>query len=184
MKKILAFTLALLMVFGTACGNSEESEDKTANVPTSQSNDEISEKENQNEMTESELKTLLKKNNSNAKTAYMCAADYVAENESKGIVYEDTISKKYFEFAATTGLELEGAVPTSEGDLWLYNKLSENGITSGSVFVGMCELDGVSTFFVQIKTSDNDKVIGQYPDSTPLEDAYNVTWGEYHSVSK
>lgn len=89
-------------------------------------------------------KSRLKTANGNAKTAYNAVAEYLADQETQGLIA-----------SATTDAAKESAEA----------ELSTNGNGSGEVAVTFDDLTAANpTFTVQWRRAAGDEIIGQYPD--------------------
>jgi type IV pilus assembly protein PilA len=93
-------------------------------------------------------KSRLKTANGNAKTAYNAVAEYLADQETQGLLASASAAD------AKTSAE---------------NELSTNGTGSGEVGVAFGDLTAANpTFTVQWRRASGDEIIGQYPD--PAQD--------------
>ena len=115
-------------------------------------------------------KSRLRSANTNAKTAYNAVASYVAEQEVKGKSKSEVIDEYNDEEIPCTGSE-----PAVEAQREVFDFLAENGVTSGIVYVGTAEINGVDDcYFVQWtgdkspNSESTDTVFGQYPNA--------ITW--------
>lgn len=123
-------------------------------------------------------KSRLKSANTNAKTAYNAVAEFLAEQESKGISREQAIS--YY-----GGNVIDCTTPPTGNQNQLqaqeavYSVLAENGVTAGNVWVGEQTINSTASFYVQW-TGDEDPtlstaIFGQYPDP--------ITWDSWKNGS-
>jgi type IV pilus assembly protein PilA len=103
-------------------------------------------------------KSRLKTANGNAKTAYNAVAEYLADQETQGLIASAS------ETAAKSSAEAE---------------LSTNGEGSGVVGVQFAEDMTVANpeFLVQWRRTGNDPITGQYPDpAQSVADAETISW--------
>lgn len=130
-------------------------------------------------------KSRLKSANTNAKTAYNAVAEFLAEQESKGISREQAIS--YY-----GGNVIDCTTPPTGNQNQLqaqeavYSVLAENGITAGDVWVGEQTINSTASFYVQ-RTGDEDPtlntaIFGQYPDPITWDSWKNgsLHWKQYN----
>lgn len=113
----------------------------------------------------------LKTSNSNAKMAYNIVAEYMADMETQGIPYKETMSEisRYYDV-------------TEDGDglqQKFYSQFKEGGIDEGWVYIGSAEINGNQSFFVQYWEDDDSEVIGQYPDAISKDNVGSVEYGKY-----
>ena len=102
-------------------------------------------------------KSRLKTANGNAKTAYNAVAEYLADQETQGLLSSASAAD------AKTSAE---------------NELSTNGTGSGEVGVAFGDLTAANpTFTVQWRRASGDEIIGQYPDpAQSVDDAQALSW--------
>lgn len=102
-------------------------------------------------------KSRLKTANGNAKTAYNAVAEYLADQETQGLL---------------SSASTDAAKDSAEAEL------STNGSGSGEVGVSFGSLtDANPTFTVQWRRAASDEIIGQYPDpAQSVEDAQALSW--------
>jgi type IV pilus assembly protein PilA len=111
-------------------------------------------------------KSRLKTANSNAKTAYNAAAEYIADQETKGIGRATAL--KDFD---TKLVEAKSA--SKDGDVVVADVLVENGDEAGCFIVFSQTLNKKSSFVVQWCKSTSDEMLGQYPDA--------ISWDKWKS---
>lgn len=118
-------------------------------------------------------KSRLKTANSNAKTAYNAVAEYIADAETKGysksaLGLEDATGPDQF----TVGTWLDcGTMPNDVGDAdkVVIQALIENGGEAGGVWICSASINGTDSFCVQWAKTDEDAMVGQYPDAVTWE---------------
>ena len=119
--------------------------------------------------------------NSRAKTAYHTVAEYIYDQEVEGRSMDTVFADEDFLLAADKGLDLENdSVQTTlmgYGDIALHDLYDTGDLPAGKVFVGITEIDGKRTFFVQFL--DDTGVIGQYPSPPSSDNWESVVWGEF-----
>lgn len=118
--------------------------------------------------------------NSNAKMAYNAVASYVADMETQGYSFDESLSKIGGE------TDCRGIAPSGERSI-IYDALSENGENAGIVNVFKAEINGRETYCVQWRESEDSKTFGQYPDAITwdsIKDSGDVPkWGSYYEYS-
>lgn len=109
----------------------------------------------------------LKNANSNAKTVYNAAAEYLYDMDTKGYSMEDILYESGGE------IDCNASAYSNELSEIISECVNDNGY-SGIVYIGASD-DG---FFVQWKSSYDSETVGQYPN--PNGDENNqYTWGYY-----
>lgn len=102
-------------------------------------------------------KSRLKTANGNAKTAYNAVAEYLADQETQGLL------------SSATEADAEASASA---------ELSTNGTGSGEVGVAFGDMTVANpTFTVQWRRAGGDEIIGQYPDpAQSVEAAQALSW--------
>lgn len=113
-------------------------------------------------------KSRLKTANSNAKTAYNAAAEYIADKETQGIGRTAALAD------FTVGFQLATAA-SSDADKLVADVLLENGDEAGGFAVMTATINGKSSFAVQWAKTATDEMLGQYPEA--------ITW-DYWKANK
>lgn len=116
-------------------------------------------------------KSRLKTANSNAKTAYNAASEYVADQETKGVGPKISISK--IASVGTINCTKPGDYDGSgqEGAKAIANALASNGSESGCVRVFSWNINGEKdSIVVHWGKTESDEMVGQYPDAITWED--------------
>jgi type IV pilus assembly protein PilA len=125
-------------------------------------------------------KSRLKTANSNAKTAYNAVAEYVADQETKGVALASAVTAGNQTCTGSTR-------PTSKD--WkplVFDALNSNGNEAGEVYVGLDTIGAEQTFFAQWRKQSGDDMIGQYPEAQTWENwkgGTKITWGTWKSQS-
>lgn len=128
-------------------------------------------------------KARLKSANTNAKTAYNAVAEFLADKEAEGISQAAALA----DYGGTVINCATPPVGLNAAQLSVHNVLSQNGISSGKVWVDAAMVNGISTFYVQWSGNDNPAaagaVLGQYPDPIAWEKfrAGGAVWCSYCS---
>lgn len=124
-------------------------------------------------------KSRLKTANSNAKTAYNAVAEYVADQETKGVAPVFT--------TASAGVTCTAnQAPSDTLAALIYQSLSSNGNEAGiAVANNNANINGDSkAFFAQWHKTSQDDMIGQYPEAQTWENwkaGQKITWGTWKS---
>jgi type IV pilus assembly protein PilA len=103
-------------------------------------------------------KSRLKTANSNAKTAYNAVAEYMADQETKGISRATALG-------SFSGIISCSQSSSAEGVKVVVDALIENGNEAGYVFVGAAKINGTDSFFVHWAKTPTDEMVGQYPEA-------------------
>lgn len=106
-------------------------------------------------------KSRLKTANSNAKTAYNAAAEYIADQETQGIGRATAMGDFSGAFQLATAASLDG-------DKLVADVLLENGDEAGGFAVFSATINGKSSFAVHWAKTSSDEMLGQYPEA--------ITW--------
>lgn len=120
--------------------------------------------------------------NSRAKTAYNAVAVYFADQQEAGRDMDTVIDDDDFLLAGYPEAMRLGEVSLQtdimgKGDMVLLDLYDSGDLPAGKVYVGIAEIEGERTYFVQFK--DDTGLIGQFPDPIQADRADSVTWGEF-----
>lgn len=129
-------------------------------------------------------KSRLRSANTNAKSAYNAVAEYVAENQSKGV--DKATSVGHFGNSEIDCTKMPaGSTPSDKAKQAVTDMLIQNGVSAGTVWVGSANVNGTDSFFVQwsgdaVRTGTG-VIFGQYPDPISWDDwkESSPTWGDY-----
>ena len=137
-------------------------------------------------------KSRLKTANSNAKTAYNATAELLADAETQGFAMGDCItalSATDFHIGDNTVYHAADS-QDDKGAEKIARVLRENGDEAGVFKVVATEINGESSFVVFWAKTENDEMVGQYPDAVQWDDwkaastktkISAITYNTYHS---
>ncbi len=119
-------------------------------------------------------KSRLKTANSNAKTAYNAATEYVADQETKGHGPASSIAS----LAAVSYIDCSNpnqySASTQAGLKAIASALASNGDESGCVNVSSHKINGeANSVVVHWAKTPDDEMVGQYPDAISWENWQN-----------
>jgi type IV pilus assembly protein PilA len=121
-------------------------------------------------------KSRLKTANSNAKTAYNACAELLADAETQGFAMSDCISATADDFKITSNKVY--AAKNSAGDKGaekIARVLRENGDEAGVFKVKKESINGEQSFVVFWAKTENDEMVGEYPDAVQWDDWKKAT---------
>ncbi len=145
-------------------------------------------------------KSRLKTANSNAKTAYNAVAEMLADAETQGYGRNDVLTS---EAAASTTSSYKYAIKankvvvaksaSTDGEKKIASVLVENGDEAGCFKVSKATINGENSFVVFWAKTENDEMVGQYPDAVQWDDwkaastktkIASIAYNTYHSGAK
>ena len=114
-------------------------------------------------------KSRLKTANSNAKTAYNAVAELLADAETQGYGRDDVLKDDY-KYKITPGTVYEAKSAEGDGPKKIASVLVENGDEAGCFKVSKATINGENSFVVFWAKTQNDEMVGQYPDAVQWDD--------------
>lgn len=128
-------------------------------------------------------KAQLKSANTNAKTAYNAVVAHFVDKTTEGATRAKIVTD-LCNCQVDCGAPLGGSENSAQKEV--HEVLEINGVDSGNVYIGACNINGVSSYFAQWSNSDtpgsnSEDIVGQYPH--PIDWNYYKTngsdWGNY-----
>lgn len=115
-------------------------------------------------------KSRLKTANSNAKTAYNAVAELLADAETQGYGRDDVLKDATYKYHIAPNTVVVAKNATGDGPKKIAAVLVENGDEAGCFKVSKATINGENSFVVFWAKTENDEMVGQYPDAVQWDD--------------